>query len=484
MQRAALAALRVLRGRWPQARRIAVACGGGNNGGDGYLLAVAARRAGLAVRVLAMVEPEVLQGDAALAVAAAREAGLTIEPFQPGVLAEADVVVDALLGIGVHRPLRSAVAAGIGALNACGRPVLALDLPSGLDPDTGEGEAVVRATATVCFIALKAGLWMGMGPESAGTVHFDDLGVPALVVPPPVLHRLTDTVLDEALPPRRRDAHKGDAGHVLVVGGAAGMPGAVRLAAVAALRAGAGRVTVASRPEHLDVIVGGQPELMFRALPDTADGLREALLPLLQACDVVAIGPGLGRAAWGHAVWQVLWQWRRGSAAPSGSQERSTGQPWVIDADALWWLAAEAPTLRQDEHGVLTPHPGEAARLLGCSVAQVQRDRRAAAQALSRAYGGTVVLKGAGSLVSRQGEVTALCERGNPGMAVAGMGDVLTGTVAALLGQCADPWLAVRAAVQAHALAGDRVAAEGGQRGLLAGEVAAALRGVVNGSRR
>jgi ADP-dependent NAD(P)H-hydrate dehydratase / NAD(P)H-hydrate epimerase len=376
------------------------------------------------------------------------------------------------------------VAAAIDALNACGRPVLALDLPSGLDPDTGEAGAVVQATATVCFVALKAGLWMGLGPQSAGTVHFDDLGVPPLAVPPPVLHRLTDAVLDEALPPRRRDAHKGDAGHVLVVGGGVGMPGAVRLAAVAALRAGAGRVTVASRPEHLEVIVGGQPELMFRALPETAAGLRDALLPLLQACDVVAVGPGLGRAAWGQAVWQVLWQWRRESSAQSGSPGRRAGQPWVIDADALWWLAAEDPTVRQDEHGVLTPHPGEAARLLGCSVAEVQRDRRAAVQALARAYGGTVVLKGAGSLVSRQGEVTALCERGNPGMAVAGMGDVLTGTVAALLGQCDDPWLAVRAAVQAHALAGDRVAAEGGQRGLLAGEVAAALRGVVNGSGR
>ena len=438
MQRAGAAALRVLVAKWPSAARIAVVCGPGNKGGDGKVLAQLLQRSGFKVDVVAAVTP-----------------------FDAAVLSRADVVVDAFLGTGQRLPLRAEAAAVVAAINACGRPVLSLDLPTGLDGDRGDASQAVRAAATVSFIALKTGLLIGDGPSCTGELQLDCLGV---AIPPDIRPRascIASDVIRSALPARPRNAHKGAFGRVLVVGGGAGMPGAVRLAAEAALQVGAGLVTVASRPEHLLPVVGARPELMFQALPDAA-----ALPAAMAQADVIAVGPGLGRDDWAQSVFETLLAHRR------------PDQRLVMDADALNLLAARSERLR-DANWILTPHPGEAARLLGFETPAVQADRLAALERLVEERGGVVILKGAGTLLGAAGQVPALCRHGNPGMAVPGMGDVLTGALAGILAQCRDPWLAAQAAVQAHALAGDRVAAAG-ERGVLAGDVARALRDVVN----
>jgi NAD(P)H-hydrate epimerase len=456
MQRAGEAAFDLLLAAWPAARRLLIACGGGNNGGDGYVVARLAREAGLEVTVAALADPSRLAGDAARAYAdyvASR--GATVA-FGEATVEAADVIVDALLGTGLDREVQGGLREAIEAINAAGRAVLALDLPSGLHADTGRAlGAAVRADRTITFVGLKTGLFLGEGPVHAGELAFAGLGV-AAPAPPPRLVRLEPDLLATLLRPRRRDAHKGDFGRVLVVGGAAGMPGAVRLAGEACLRAGAGLVTVATRPEHVAAVVSGRPELMARGVETAAD-----LAPLIEAAEVVALGPGLGQGDWGRALFEAV------LASP---------RRLVVDADALNLLSA-SPRRRED--WILTPHPGEAARLLGGSAREVQADRLAAVRGLAARFGGVAVLKGAGTLVLREGGTTWVCDRGNPGMAAAGMGDVLTGVIAGLWAQFRDAESAAAAGVLVHALAGD-LAASAGERGLLAGDVIGALRPCVN----
>lgn len=460
MQRAGEASLRCLRSRWPGARRIAVVCGAGNNGGDGYVLARLARAAGYDARVLAGSAPERLRGDALKACQDWRDGGGSIERFGPQRLEDRELIVDALLGTGLTGAVRADAARVIAAINASGRAVLALDVPSGLDADDGVALGqTVRAECTITFVALKSGLFLGDGPSCSGVLYFDDLGLTGSVpgMPVPRFERLLKEEIRRALPPRMRTAHKGEFGHVLIVGGGRGMPGAARLAGEACLRVGAGRVTVAVAPQSIAAVGAGRPELMCRALEAPAE-LAEAAAP----CDLIAIGPGLGRDVWARGLWDAA---------------LGCGKPMVVDADALNLLAARGAAVRSD--WILTPHPGEAGRLLGRDGAAVQRDRPAALAALLTRYGGTVVLKGAGTLVGRAGEVAAFCEHGNPGMASPGMGDVLTGIIAGVLAQCRDPWRAARAGVLIHALAGD-AAAWAGERGLLAGDVIEQLRQCVN----
>jgi len=461
MERAGEAALGVLRERWPAARRIAIVCGGGNNGGDGYILGARARAAGLEVSLLALVDPAQLRGDARLAAERFIAARGLVQVFAPVALKGADLIVDALLGTGLREPPRAEFAAAIDAINGSGPPILALDLPSGLDGDRGRAPgAVVRAAATVTFVARKIGLYVGNGADYTGHICLDDLGV----IPPqddtatPALELLASAEIARALPPRPRAAHKGDFGRVLIIAGGQGMAGAARLAGEGALRSGAGLVTIATSPENVAAIVAGRPELICHGVRSV-----DELAPLLAAATVVAIGPGLGTGAWSRMVLDAA---------------LVATKPLVIDADALNMLAASG--LRPPSVSVLTPHPGEAARLLKTDTASIQSDRRAAVAQLVELTGAVVVLKGAGSLVGAPGRRTALCAEGNAGMAAPGMGDVLTGAIAAILGQCADPWLAARAGVLVHALAGDEVASRAGQRGILALEVAAALRRWVN----
>lgn len=460
MQRAGAAAFAALRQRWPLARRIAIVAGPGNNGGDGLVLARLARKDGLEPIVLLLGDPAALHGEALQAWQDLRAAGVGAQPFEAAQLSGSDLIVDALLGIGVRAPLQPEWLAAIEAINASGRPVFSLDIPSGLDPDSGRALPAVRAAATITFIAFKKGLFVGDGPTHAGEVLLEGLQLPGNPELQPALRRLTNASLAAALPLRPRESHKSQFGRVLVVGGGKGMPGAVRLAAEAALRVGAGLVTVASLPEHLATVVGPRPELMFHALPD-----GRALAEAMAAADVVALGPGLGRNDWAEDV------------LTAACAAHRPGQHMVVDADALNLIAAGHGCKRSDDW-VLTPHPGEAARLLGISTADVQADRVAALQALCEQRGGTVVLKGASSLVGHSGTVPWLCDHGNPGMSVPGMGDVLTGALAGLLAQSGKPLEATAAAVYAHAVAGDRCARLG-LRGVLALEVAQELRAVL-----
>lgn len=463
MTRAAEAALELLRARWPVAKRVAVVCGAGNNGGDGYVLARLARAAGLEALVLAATPPDRLTGDARRAHDEWLSGGGPAHPFAADALAGGDVIVDALLGIGLKGPPRAETVAVIEAINAAKRPVLALDIPSGLDADTGAViGAAVRADVTISFVALKAGLFLGAGPDYTGELRLDDLGVVAPARPEfaPLLKRLDEAELARWLPPRARESHKGTSGRVLIVGGGAGMPGAARLGAEAALRVGAGLVTVAGAPDNLLAVTATRPEIIY--LPTPAADIEAAL----RAADVVAIGPGLGTTAWSAALWSEFLR-----VAPARA---------VVDADALNLLAREPVKL--PAAWVITPHPGEAGRLLGTDTAAVQADRLGAVRELHSRYGATAVLKGAGSLIAGgpPGAPTLyICERGNPGMATAGMGDVLTGVIAGLDAQLRDTELATRLGVLVHALAGDS-AAQDGQRGLIASDVIAELRGWVN----
>jgi len=461
MTRAAEGALALLRARWPQARRVAVVCGGGNNGGDGYVLARLARAAGLDALVLAATPPDELGGDARRAQDEWVAAGGPAHPFAADALAGGDVVVDALLGIGLKGPPRPETLAVIHAINAARRPVLALDIPSGVDADTGVVHgAAVHAEITLSFVAFKSGTFLGAGPDHAGVLMLDDLGVVPAARPEfaPLMRRIDEAELVQHLPRRARDSHKGTSGRVLIVGGGPGMPGAARLAGEAALRVGAGLVSVAGAPENLLAVTATRPELIY--LP-TQTGVGEAL----RVADTVAIGPGLGTGEWGARLWAEFLR-----AAPARA---------VLDADALNLLAREPAKLPAD--WILTPHPGEAGRLLGSDAAAVQADRLGAVRELHSRYGAIAVLKGAGTLIAGGHEMPALhlCDRGNPGMATAGMGDVLTGVIAGLVHQVGDAARAARLGVLVHALAGDS-AAQGGQRGLVASDVIAELRGWVN----
>jgi NAD(P)H-hydrate epimerase len=460
MQRAAAAAYTALRRRWPAARRLLLFVGSGNNGGDALLLGTLALREGLAVEAVALTDRS--SGDAAQAREAFARAGGRIRVARtdamPG-LAEADVCVDGLFGIGLSRPLEGLAATLVERLQAMHRPVLALDVPSGLDADAGARlGACVRADATVVFVAWKRGLFTADGAEACGERELATLDLPAAAFEQiPADAELLDASVAGVLAPRRDNANKSHYGHVLAIGGDEGMGGAIRLTGEAALRTGAGLVSVATRPSQAAVASAARPELMARGVEDGT-----ALAPLLTRASVVAIGPGLGQASWGRSLFETA---------------LASGKPLVVDADALNLLAQVSREL--PSFTVLTPHPGEAARLLGCDTATIQRDRYAAVRSLAKRYGAVTVLKGAGSLIADVRGRVAVCRWGNPGMASGGMGDLLTGIVAGLLAQRLCAWDAARLGVALHARAGD-LAAGDAPRGLIAGDLLEPLRRLAN----
>ena len=460
MTRAAAAALVELRRRWPGARRLCVICGAGNNAGDGYVLARLAQAAGLDVRVGFLADPQTLRDAAQTAWFDARNAQLSIQPFTVDVLRDAEVVVDALVGTGLRRPLSDAWLAAVRAMNAAPVPVLALDVPSGLHADTGAvlGDAV-RAEVTLTFIADKPGLHTAAAPDHVGQLVLATLDVPPQIFADtgPAAWCVEADWLAGALPGRRqRSAHKGAFGHVLVIGGQPGMNGAARLAAEAAARVGAGLVSVATHPLHAGTLNIGRPELMVHAVNDGRELSR-----LVPRASLLIAGPGLGRSDWARDLLAQAWD---------------SELPVVVDADALNLLAQE-PSRRAG--WILTPHPGEAARLLGCSAADVQADRYAAVREIQARYGGVVVLKGAGTLIAdphRCRVVTA----GNPGLAAGGTGDVLSGVIGGLCAQGLALPTAAAAGALMHGLAGDAAARNGGERGLLAADLLPELRRLSN----
>lgn len=453
MARAGQAAWQCLLACWPNARRIVVVCGPGNNGGDGYELARYAHQSGREVRVLHLAGHAPTSALAQRACAAYRESGGRVQSFE-GSFGDADVLVDALFGIGLSRTPDAATSALVDAINDSGLPVLSLDVPSGFDADRGSAPgAVVVATHTLQFLAAHCGLYTGSGPRLAGERSIAALGEGLLEGLAPTVVALDATQLRGAWPARPRDAHKGHHGHVLCIGGDLGKGGAIMLSADAALRSGAGLVSVATRAPHVPALLARRPEAMAAGVD-----AGEQLQPLLAQADVVALGPGLGQGEWGQALYGLALQ---------------AALPTVLDADALNLLAKRGDALPPG--CVLTPHPGEAARLLDCSVADVQADRYAAAQALAARSGAVVVLKGAGSIVAAPGQRPWVVMAGNPGMAVGGMGDVLTGCIAALLAQGLPATEAACRGALLHAVAGD-TAARAGERGLLPSDLLDALR--------
>ena len=459
MMRAGQAAVDAARKAFPDAKRWQVVCGTGNNGGDGYVVARLAAERGIAVSVICLSSPEALSGDAATAYMDFAALGGVMAEFDDALDEEADLLFDGLLGSGLERPVEGQFAAVVEAMNSHPAPVVALDIPSGLHGDTGEvlGTAV-HADLTVTFVGLKSGLFLDSGPDLVGRLEFSGLDIPDEIrrTEMPILRRIDDRVIHKALPPRGRSAHKGDFGHVLIVGGGPGMPGAVRICGAAALRAGAGLVSIATHPCHSAQVPTGCPELMCCGV-DSA----EALNAMIENASVIAIGPGLGTDDWARMLLDIV---------------LASDLPVVADADALN-LIAEGTA--QERDWILTPHPGEAARLLEITAGDVQRDRRAALGSLAGKLGGTIVLKGSGTLVSAVNGAPWLCSSGNPGMASAGMGDALTGIIAAMRAQHLSNEAAAVVGVQIHADAGDR-AATAGERGLIASDLIAEIRRHVN----
>ncbi|MEO7148979.1 MAG: NAD(P)H-hydrate dehydratase [Rhodanobacteraceae bacterium] len=453
MERAASAAFVNLRKRWPQAQSFCVLSGPGNNGGDGFLLAGLAREAGMQVNVIALNDES--HGDAMRARARCEQADVPIARSTE--VPQAEVYIDALFGSGLNRAPNGDAARLIEFLNAQRKPVLALDVPSGLSSDTGVAfKPCVRATATVCFVGWKRGLFTAQGVDQCGALELATLGLPASLFAQhaPDARLLTP----RALPRRPRDSHKGKYGHVLAIGGDHGAGGSIRLTSEAALRVGAGLVSVATREAHVGALLTACPELMPQGVH-----VPRNLGPLLEHASVIALGPGLGKEDWGRRLWQAA---------------LDANKPTVLDADGLNLLADNARALPQNI--VMTPHPGEAARLLGCKTTEIQDDRFATARAIAKQHNAVVVLKGAGSVIAKPAGEISVCPWGNPGMASGGMGDCLTGVIAGLLSQGLSTWQAACMGVGIHARAGD-LAARAGERGLLATDLFPYLRALVNG---
>ena len=452
MQRAGLRLLACLVAHYPDAEKLAICCGGGNNGGDGYVVARLALEHGLEVRLFALTDPDQLQGDAARAAAEYREAGGQILRNDMD-FDGCDVIVDAILGIGLDREVQGEFRQLIVQMNQYGAPIVAADIPSGLNADTGiPMGCATQADLTVSFIGRKRGLYTGKSADYVGNLEFDDLGAPdaAYESVSPDAWLLNDFGAREKIPLKKPSTHKGEMGHVLVAGGDFSMSGAVLLTAKATLMTGSGLVSVATRREHALAMAGSLPEAMWANGEDF-----EYVDQLLKNADVVALGPGLGNSEWSVQLWHRL---------------TSCDKPLVLDADGLN-LLAEAP--RQCHDWILTPHPGEAARLLKTTIDEIQKDRYQAVRTLAKRYCAVVVLKGSGSLIANpEGEVR-VCPYGNSAMATAGMGDALTGVIASLVGQGMNAFDAASEGVLNHALAGDRAAHD--RRQILASELINAL---------
>ncbi|MFC1690012.1 NAD(P)H-hydrate dehydratase [Pseudomonadota bacterium] len=462
MENAGRFTFELARDRYPSAEKYLVLCGGGNNGGDGYVVARLALEAGLQATVCALKEPAGLHGDAATAAARWLEAGGEVLAWPMVDSLRFDLVFDALLGTGLDREPAGSYGEAVDFINSCGKPVIAVDIPSGLNADSGVamGKAV-RAQHSATFIGRKRGLYTADGPDHAGKVMFSDLQTPQSVADsePDYGILVQESLIRKKLPRRQRNSHKGSFGWVLAVGGNHGMSGAVRLAGEAALRSGAGKVTVATRTDHAPLVNVACPELMVRGV-DTGEQLNS----LVGEVSVIVTGTGLGQSAWSGAMLKYC---------------VASGRPLVIDADGLNLLAGDFQGTCLPP-SVLTPHPAEAARLLGLSSRDVQADRVGAAKALAHRYQAMAVLKGCGTVVADPSGRYAICPYGNPGMATAGSGDVLAGVIAAMVAQGLDLWDASLVGVLAHALAGDLAASRVGERGLIASDITSQLPLVLN----
>jgi NAD(P)H-hydrate epimerase len=479
MENAALGVVEALLARWPEAERVGVVCGPGNNGADGLAVARHLLVRGVEPVVRLVHGGRALSADAATQLAICRALPVEVREVaaeeavasELAAFAEVDLVVDALFGTGLERPLAEAFARVVEALADLGRPVLAVDLPSGLDASSHLPPGPhLTAQATVTFAALKVAHVLPPAALACGEVAVADLGVPPRLVDEEegVFELLVGEELEGLLPRRSRDAHKGAFGHLLLVAGSPGKSGAAILAARAAVRAGAGLVTVGVPAPLLSTVELGSVESMSLALPADERGcLRADAVDLLCAagvrCTALAVGPGLGTDGQTPRAVRELAQ-------------RSV-LPMVLDADGVNAFAGDPGALRErTTPTVLTPHPGELARLLGDrDTAAIGRDRLAAARAAAERTGAVVALKGQLTVVAAPDGRLAVNPTGGPALASGGSGDVLTGLLGALLGQRLDPFDAACLGVYLHGLAADLAAAETGAEALPAADLAEAL---------
>ena len=458
MLRAGNAVFDTVRQQWPHARHWLILCGQGNNGGDGYVIARLAQAAGYQVTLLACDGNHPLPEEAQSARDGWLEAGGEIHAADAVWPEQVEIIIDALLGTGLNRAPAAPYDRLIEKANRHPAPIFSVDMPSGLVAANGSAPGVViEAAATLALVALKPGLITGKARDYVGQLHYHALGLEGwLSGQQAPMTRYDAPALTRWLKPRRPTSHKGDQGRLLVVGGDRGTAGAIRMTAEAALRSGAGLVRVLTHKDNIVPILSARPEIMVDELTD------EALQQQLEWADAIVIGPGLGQKEWGKKAL---------------SRVENSQKPMLWDADALNLLAFN-PDKRQNR--IITPHPGEAARLLNLKTAEVESDRLLAAQRLVKRYGGVVVLKGAGTIIASESGEMAFADVGNAGMASGGMGDVLSGIIGALCGQHLTLYDAACAGCVVHGATADAVAARYGTRGMLATDLFSELYQFVN----
>jgi hydroxyethylthiazole kinase-like uncharacterized protein yjeF len=458
-------------------RHVAVLCGRGNNGGDGFVVARTLVQRGVEVSVFLMGRVAEVRGDARINLEILGRLGLTVVEVADSEawelhfseVSDCTLIVDAIFGTGLNAPVSGLIESVIADVNASGIPVVAIDLPSGLSADSPEpiGPSI-EAGLTVTLAAPKLPLVLPPGETHAGDIVIADIGIPSEVlesVEGPRVDLLTRAAMRELITPRTPDSHKGDYGRVLIVAGSRGKTGAAHLAAVGALRSGAGLVTVATPATCQAAVSTMGPEYMTEALDETDEGLDpdgvDGVLDM--ARDVIAIGPGLGQAsATREFIRQLV--------------DRAT-MPLVIDADGLNAFAGDPDRLagREGRDVIITPHPGEMARLVGMSTDEVQSSRLEIARNFAAAHHVFVVLKGHRTLIATPDEKVFINPTGNPGMATGGTGDVLTGMIAAWLAQLLDAEAACKLAVYLHGMAGDLAEADEGEVAMTSADVAGHL---------
>lgn len=461
MLNAAQAVLQEIKKRFYKKSSMTIVCGGGNNAGDGYRLAEIAYKEGYKVEVIAMGDGTQLKDAALRSYEDCKKAKVPIKSYQEGMRFDHTIVVDALFGIGFTGAISDkSLCSLIKNINESEAYVIAVDVPSGVNANTGGVLGpCIKAHLTVTFIGMKCGLLTGVAPDYCGETVVHTIGLEKLHLPRSTSYcELLDTSILASLPQRKIASHKGDFGRVLVIGGEEGMPGAIRMAAEASLRAGAGTVTIATRSSHLNSILSHRPEIMGVPLENVKD-----LPSIASQYDVLVVGPGLNESIWSHEVWDQLLM---------------VSKPMVIDAGALRLLSKESLTIGTY---ILTPHPGEAASLLGVTSLDIQHDRFQAIFSLQKKYGGSIVLKGNGSLILTSQKKLMLCPHGNSGMATAGMGDILSGTIGGLWAQGLYSDQALSIGVYVHALAGDILAKETGLRGMIATDLLPIIQKLLNG---
>ncbi len=458
-------------------RQVAILCGRGNNGGDGFVVARTLVQRGVDVSVFLMGRVADVRGDARTNLEILGRLGVTVVEVDDSQawelhfseVSDCTLIVDAIFGTGLNAPLSGFIESVVTDINASGIPVVSIDVPSGLSADSCDPPGTsIEAGMTVTLAAPKLPLVLPPGELRAGDIVIADIGIPAGVlemVDGPRVDLLTRAGMRELLPPRVADSHKGDYGRVLIVAGSRGKTGAAHLAAVGALRSGAGLVTVATPARCQDVVAAMGPEYMTEAIDETDEGLDvDAVDRILElARDVIAIGPGLGQLPGTRRFVTSL-------------VDRAT-MPLVIDADGLNAFTGDPDRLsgRDGRDVIITPHPGEMARLVGMTIDEVQASRLEIARNFATAHHVYVVLKGHRTLIATPDEKVFINPTGNPGMATGGTGDVLTGMVAAWLAQLLDAEAACKLAVYLHGMAGDLADADEGEVALTSADLAAHL---------